>query len=126
MFDHPSHEKVLIRCGKTRQAEEATKPTEERFLYEAGSQEQSDEKQRVCVLWNHVPEEITAAKSTYKFIMTVDRDLLVAEQEMRNGKKGQKKSRLDSVISAAGQRSSSWFIIIMKEPETRYCWETHS
>lgn len=70
---------MTSRCGETRQVEV---PNEE------------SGHERVCLLWNHVPEEITldagsgggATKSAYKFIMTVDRDLLVAEQEMKSGK----------------------------------------
>lgn len=73
----PKDKSVTSRCGVTRQVEV---PNEE------------SGHEHVCLLWNHVPEEITldagggAAKSAYKFIMTVDRDSLVAEQEMKSGK----------------------------------------
>lgn len=44
----------------------------------------------VCVLWNHVPEEITLKKGmqvmSYIFVMTVDGVLSVAMQEIKNGK----------------------------------------
>lgn len=85
LFDPPKfsvfkNEQVTSRCGRTRQLE--VPEDGERSSKESGFE-------RVCVVWNHVPEEITlddrATKSYYKFIMTLDRDLLVAEQEIKSG-----------------------------------------
>lgn len=78
-FDPPAKgDRWTERCGTTRQMEA---PEDE----ESGG----SGLEQVCVLWTHVPEEITleaeATKSVYKFIMTSDGDVLVAEQEMRDG-----------------------------------------
>ena len=79
--DGKRQERVTCRRGCTRQAEALDSHPEE------GCEESG--RSRVCVCWSHVPEEITlgggATKSVYKFLMTVDRDSLVAQQEMRNG-----------------------------------------
>lgn len=76
---------VTSRCGTTRQMEEPG-PRSSSSSSSAGKESGLS---NVCVVWNHVPEEITleptAQSASYKFIMTVDRDLLVAEQEMRTG-----------------------------------------
>lgn len=87
LFDqHPTHwiaqngQRVTSRCGCIREKEVSE---------EEAHEESSPDDGCVCVVWNRVPEEITLVdgqtKSVYKFIMTVDRDLLVAEQEMRDG-----------------------------------------
>lgn len=79
-----SDDKISSRCGTTREMEAPANdhPQQSSKAKESGLE-------RVCVVWNHVPEEITLEGShqsaSYKFIMTVDRDLLVAEQEMSTG-----------------------------------------
>lgn len=66
---------VNVDCGQTLQVEDPTYQKETR---------------QVCVLWNHVPEEITLKLTeqtkSYKFIMSVDEQFQVAQEEMANGK----------------------------------------
>lgn len=75
---------ISCRCGTTREMEV---PANDHSQKSSTAKESGLES--VCVVWNHVPEEITLEGShqsaSYKFIMTVDRDLLVAEQEMSTG-----------------------------------------
>lgn len=65
---------VNVDCGRTLEIED--------IVYQK-------ETRQVCVLWNHVPEEITLKLTeqtkSYKFIMAVDEQLQVAEEEMANG-----------------------------------------
>jgi hypothetical protein len=67
--------KVYTKCGTTMEMEDKT--------YQKARRE-------VCVLWNHVPEEITLKynknMTSFKFLMTVDGDFHVAKQEMIDGK----------------------------------------
>lgn len=55
------------------------------------SQEEATMRQKedVCVLWNHVPEEITLSKTassiSYKFVMAVDTIVADVRQEMIDG-----------------------------------------
>ncbi|XP_053692206.1 protein-glucosylgalactosylhydroxylysine glucosidase-like [Sabethes cyaneus] len=65
--------KVHRTCGSTAELEDpAGHPNQPR---------------RVCVLWNHVPEELTLKRSertvSYKFIMTADESARFAEDELR-------------------------------------------
>jgi hypothetical protein len=47
------------------------------------------QEENVCVLWNHVPEEITLGKTastiSYKFVMAVDKQAADVRQEMMSG-----------------------------------------
>lgn len=56
------------------------------------NQMMADEKQPVCVLWNHVPKQIRLGEelqvTSTRFVMTVDSRRIVAEQEMIAGKCG--------------------------------------
>lgn len=49
------------------------------------------QQRHVCVLWNHVPEELTLKRSertvSYKFIMTADESASLARQELTDGKR---------------------------------------
>lgn len=90
-FDAPvKGENYTIKCGHTKEMEVPETETDDYLRPKQSRAGKESGLERVCVVWSHVPEEITldkrATKSFYKFIMTVDRDLLVAEQEMRNGK----------------------------------------
>ena len=70
------NQNVTSTCGYTNQVEYP---------------EYQESRKHVCVLWNHVPEEITLKEGmqvmSYRFVMTVDDALSVAEQEMIDGKR---------------------------------------
>lgn len=82
-----SNQSITSTCGYTNEIEDPE--------YDEGSrrrhhqQQQESRKQRVCVLWNHVPEEITLKRGmqvmSFAFVMTVDGVLSVAKQEMMDG-----------------------------------------
>lgn len=79
-FNHKSiirrnNQSITSACGYTNEVEDPK--------YQANGK-------HVCVLWNHVPEQITLEKGmqvmSYIFVMTVDGVLSVAMQEIKNGK----------------------------------------
>lgn len=57
---------------------------------EAKRAKAAKQEEDVCVLWNHVPEQITLSRSessiSYKFVMVVDKAEADVTQEMNNGK----------------------------------------
>lgn len=66
---------ITTNCGQTIEVEDP--------LYQK-------KLKTVCVLWNHVPEEIILKNDkkimSFKFVMTLDDDFRVAKQEMIDGK----------------------------------------
>jgi hypothetical protein len=61
----------------------------ERVAEEEPKSAMRQQEENVCVLWNHVPEEITLNKTassiSYKFVMAVDTQTAVVRQEMIDG-----------------------------------------
>lgn len=70
-----NNHKVYKKCGKTIELED---------------EKYQNITRHVCVLWNHVPEEITLKMNksfaSYNFLMTIDEDFRLAKQEMMDGK----------------------------------------
>jgi hypothetical protein len=90
--------KLYLMCGQIRELEdenaEKMKNNISSKKWKSGRREEIHEKSTkqekdVCVLWNHVPEEITlnraASSISYKFVMVVDKKATDVKQEMMNG-----------------------------------------
>ena len=77
------HIKELENCGKERN--KFNEKQQQRLTEEEPERQEED----VCVLWNHVPEEITlhrtASSISYKFGMAVDTQVVDVRQEMMDG-----------------------------------------
>lgn len=84
--------RLYLLCGQIRQLEdevEEAKESKKSRRKEATEEEPTKQEEDVCVLWNHVPEEIalnrTASSISYKFVMVVDKEAADVRQEMMNG-----------------------------------------
>lgn len=99
-----NHHELTVRCGHTKVAEDAdfgkNRAISEDVLSvvdevvdgDNNNNQMADEKQPVCVLWNHVPKQIRLMEdlpvTSTRFVMTVDAQRRVAEHEMIAGKCG--------------------------------------
>lgn len=83
--------RLYLLCGCTREPENGGKErnNEKQQREEATEEEPARQEEDVCVLWNHVPEEITlqrtASSISYKFAMAVDTQAADVRQEMMDG-----------------------------------------
>lgn len=89
--------RLYLLCGHIRELENGGNGENEQSEYnekrqqreEATEEEPARQEEDVCVLWNHVPEEITlkrtASSISYKFAMAVDTQAADVRQEMMNG-----------------------------------------
>lgn len=86
---------LYLLCGRVRELENGGKERNEFDFNEKQQREEATEgeparqEEDVCVLWNHVPEEITlhrtASSISYKFVMAVDTQEVHVRQEMMDG-----------------------------------------
>jgi hypothetical protein len=83
--------RLYLVCGQIRQHEDEMEEVRESKSRrkEATEEEPTKQEEDVCVLWNHVPEEIalnrTASSISYKFVMVVDKEAADVRQEMMDG-----------------------------------------
>lgn len=86
-------QQLNLLCGHINQREFDDDNDDEDDYYddsEARRVKATKQEEDVCVLWNHVPEQITLSRSessiSYKFVMVVDKAEADVRQEMMNGK----------------------------------------
>lgn len=87
--------RLYLLCGRVRESENGGKERSEynekqrQRREEATEEEPARQEEDVCVLWNHVPEEITlkrtASSISYTFAMAVDTQAADVRQEMSDG-----------------------------------------
>lgn len=84
--------RLYLRCGRIKEPEYGGNERNELDFNkqkEATEEEPTRQEEDVCVLWNHVPEEITlhrtASSISYKFVMAVDTQEVHVRQEMMDG-----------------------------------------
>lgn len=84
--------RLYLRCGRIKELENGgneRNKLEFNEREEATEEEPTRQEEDVCVLWNHVPEEITlnqeASSISYKFVMAVDTQEIHVRQEMMDG-----------------------------------------
>jgi hypothetical protein len=85
--------RLYLLCGLIRELENVENENNERRRQqrreEATEGEPVRQQEEVCVLWNHVPEQVTlkqtASSISYKFAMTVDKEAADVRQEMMDG-----------------------------------------
>lgn len=79
--------RLYLLCGHIRELENGGNEYNEQRQRSQG--EPARQEEDVCVLWNHVPEEITlrrtASSISYKFAMAVDTQAADVRQEMMDG-----------------------------------------
>lgn len=79
--------RLYLLCGRIREPEDGGNEYNEQRLGSQG--EPARQEEDVCVLWNHVPEEITlggtASSISYKFAMAVDTHADDVRLEMMEG-----------------------------------------
>jgi hypothetical protein len=76
---------LYLLCGRIRELENGGKQQRGKATEEEPVQQQEE----VCVLWNHVLEDVTlkqtASSISYKFVMAVDIEAADVRQEMMDG-----------------------------------------
>lgn len=85
--------RLYLVCGHIKELENVGEFNENqqqrRQREEATEEEPAQQEEDVCVLWNHVPEEITlhrtASSISYKFVMAVDTQAVDVRQEVMDG-----------------------------------------
>lgn len=91
--------RLYLVCGRIKELENGgkeqsgefneEKQQQNRQREEATEEEPTRQEEDVCVVWNHVPEEITlnrtASSISYKFVMAVDTQAVDVRQEMIDG-----------------------------------------
>lgn len=82
--------RLYLVCGHIKELENGGKGQNEKQQREEATEEEPlRQEEDVCVLWNHVPEEITlhrmASSISYKFVMAVDTQAVDVRQEMMDG-----------------------------------------
>lgn len=80
--------RLYLLCGRIKELE--TGGSNDDVVVDEPSQgEPARQEEDICVLWNHVPEEITLNRTSssisYKFAMTVDTQAGHVRQEMMDG-----------------------------------------
>lgn len=90
--------RLYLLCGHIKELENGgndqskfhARQKQQRQREEATQEEPARQEEDVCVVWNHVPEEITlhrtASSISYKFAMAVDTQAVNVRQEMMDGK----------------------------------------
>jgi hypothetical protein len=78
--------RLYLLCGRIKELETGGSDD---IVSEATEEEPARQEEDICVLWNHVPEEITlnrtASSISYKFAMAVDTQAGHVRQEMMDG-----------------------------------------
>lgn len=84
--------RLYLLCGHIKELENGGKERNnfnEKQQQRLTEEEPERQEEDVCVLWNHVPEEITlrraASSISYKFAMAVDTQAVDVRQEMMDG-----------------------------------------
>lgn len=91
--------RLYLLCGRVKELENGgnerakfhvKQKQQQRQREDATQGEPAKQEEDVCVVWNHVPEEITLSRAassiSYKFAMAVDTQAVNVRQEMMDGK----------------------------------------